>query len=230
MCIKRKILFLDDGHGQSTPGKRTPIMRSGKAKGRAIRENEFNRAAVQMVKLLAEAEGFEVIEVAQGDEDIALRERSNLANNHYVRKGLGRDEAVFVSIHANAYDGKFATNNGGVETYHFPSSVEGERLARCVHNELIKGTKQIDRGVKSANFHVLRETMMPAILVEALFMDVEEEALLMLDESFQNEVAREVVSGITNYFHQGTCLQAPTDKERLIALLEEALSIAREVK
>src|SRR5690606_187652 len=103
---------------------------------------------------------------------------------------------IYVSIHYNAGGGQ------GVETYHYPGSSKGRRLAQCIHGFVIKGTSQKNRGVKSANFHVLRETKMPAVLIEFGFMDDPglREARLMLNKAFQQECARETAQGICKYF------------------------------
>lgn len=187
--MKKKLIALDDGHGVETAGKRTPMIPEI---GRIIRENEFNKA----VKLLTDAElkrcRFDTIFTAPGDKDAPLSDRAKIANKAKAD--------LFISIHYNAFDGKFGTNKGGIETYHLPGSVKGKKLAECVHKFLIQGTPLIDRGVKSANFHLLRETNMPAILIEAGFMDVKLEAILMQDKTYQLETAKEIAKGVCDYY------------------------------
>lgn len=85
---------------------------------------------------------------------------------------------VFISLHLNAAGN---TNAQGPETYYCTGSVEGKRLADCVHNLLVErlGAKDRDRGVKSAGFYVIKNTAAPAILIEAGFItNVWEEAQL----------------------------------------------------
>lgn len=182
------MIALDDGHGLSpspTPGKRTPIIPEIK---RSIYENEFNKAVVYYLDQELKRCGFRTLLVAPTDVDVPLSTRTRLAN----QKGAH----LFVSVHYNAGGGS------GVETYHFPNSVKGERAAKLIHKYVIQGTKQKDRGVKTANFHVLRETKMPAVLIEYGFMDDPglREARLMLDVAFQQECARETAQGICEYF------------------------------
>jgi hypothetical protein len=94
------------------------------------------------------------------------------------------------------------TGGEGVETYYYPGSVNGHKLANSIHEYVIKGTSQKDRGVKTANFHVLRETTMPACLIEFGFMDdpALREARLMINEVFQKECAVQTAQGICEYF------------------------------
>ncbi|MGJ0848074.1 N-acetylmuramoyl-L-alanine amidase family protein, partial [Tissierella praeacuta] len=69
-----------------------------------------------------------------------------------------------------------------------------------VQKELIKETGLRNRGIKSGNFQVLRETKMVSILAECGFMDNIEEAKLMLDENYQMKCARAIAKGICKYF------------------------------
>ena len=179
----------------STAGKRTPILPNGlkSETGNFMHENEFNRAVVANLDIILKRCGFRTLLVAPTDEDVPLKTRTDLAN--------AKKADAYVSIHANAFDGKFDDYDPeGVETYHYPNSTNGKKLATLVHKHLIQGTKQKDRGVKSANFHVLRETNMVAILVEAGFMDNLYEAKLLLSKAFREEVATEVAKGICEYF------------------------------
>lgn len=190
-----KLIALCDGHDMDTAGKRTPILPNGlkSETGNFMHENEFNRAVVAKMDKILKRCGFRTLLVAPTDTNNPLKARTDLAN--------AKKADAYVSIHANAFDGKFdGYDPEGIETYHYPNSVEGAKLAKSVHKYLIQGTKQKDRGVKSANFHVLRETNMVSILVEAGFMDNLYEAKLLLSDSFREEVAIEVSKGICDYF------------------------------
>ncbi|MCA0970848.1 N-acetylmuramoyl-L-alanine amidase [Halobacillus litoralis] len=188
-----KLVALDDGHGIHTAGKRTPIIPE---LGRSIRENEFNRAVVRLLKKELERSGFDTLLVASTDEDVSLKNRVDLANT--------RRADIYVSIHYNAFDGSFSGSNpSGIEIYVYPGTLNKEsgKLANAVGKYLRQGTKQNWRGIKEANFYVLRESMMPAILTENGYMDNKNEALLMVDENFQLEVAIEHAKGICEYFN-----------------------------
>jgi len=186
-----KLIALDDGHGMQTAGKRTPAI--PELGGRVIHENEFNRAVVNYLDEELRRCGFETLMVAPGDGDTSLSARTNLANS--------KNADIFVSIHYNAYDGKFDSYDPeGLSIHIYPGSQSGRKLAECVLKYLKEGTPQKNRGIVENNFHVLRETKMPAILSENGFMDNKREALLMLDVNFQKEVAREHAKGICDYF------------------------------
>lgn len=150
------LVCLNDGHGlkpSPTPGKRTPnIPGIG-----VIYENQFNRAVIGLLDKELKRCGFQTILSAPTDIDTPLISRTNLANS--------KKADIFVSVHYNAGGGS------GVESYYFPGSKEGERVAKLIHKYVIQGTKQNNRGVKTARFFVLRKTSMPAALIEFGFMD-----------------------------------------------------------
>ncbi|MCA1021668.1 N-acetylmuramoyl-L-alanine amidase family protein [Halobacillus litoralis] len=187
-----KLVALDDGHGMQTPGKRTPYI---KELGRSIKENEFNRKVVGYLADILLDHGFRVLLVAPTDYDTPLSVRTNDANRY------GAD--IYVSVHYNAMSHSFDYSSASgisVHIYNGWLSSGTKNLANCVLKYLKQGTKQRNRGIVKNNFHVLRETNMPAILTENGFMDDREEALLMLKSSFQKEVATEHAQGICEYF------------------------------
>lgn len=176
-------IAIDDGHGYETAGKRTPD---------GYHENYFNEKVKKYLIPALKRNGFSYVDCSPMTSDNSLSDRCNRANN--------AEADIFVSIHANAY-GSDWNEAEGVETYHYPNSGSGQRLASLVHTELLKGTKQKNRGVKSADFAVLRLTRMPAILVEAAFMTNKEEAELLKSADFQKETAADICRGICKYFN-----------------------------
>lgn len=176
----------------NTPGKRTPYISSI---GASIKENEFNREVVHRLNNMLKASGFQTLLVAPEEKDIPLSVRTNRANQ------AGAD--AYISIHYNAYNGHFSDNPNGIELYVYRGHLNKDagRLAHSIGRYLKQGTKQYYRGVKEADFHVLRETSMIAVLTESGFMDHPKEALLMRETEFQNEVAVEHAKGICDFFN-----------------------------
>jgi N-acetylmuramoyl-L-alanine amidase len=200
-----KLIALDDGHGMSTPGKRTPYIPEI---GRSIKENEFNREVVKYLKVELERCGFQTLLVAPTDADTPLTTRTNLANS--------KKADAYVAIHYNAFDGSFSGSNpSGIEIYVYlgHKNKEAGKLASSIAKYLRQGTPQNYRGILEADFHVLRETNMIAILSENGYMDSKFEALLMLDKDFQKEVAIEHAKGICDYY--GVTYKPEEDKTLL---------------
>jgi N-acetylmuramoyl-L-alanine amidase len=199
---------IDDGHGYETAGKRTPD---------GYRENYFNEKVKKFLIPELKRNGFSYVDCSPMTSDNSLQDRCNRANNANVN--------IFVSIHANAYGEGNWNSADGVETYYYPGSSSGKKLATLVQNELLKGTKQDNRGVKSADFYVLRKTTMTAILVEAAFMTNKKEADLLKKESFQKETAKDICRGICKYFSKSYVKESTTTtkpKTGYTGILKEA--------
>lgn len=201
------LLLLDDGHGIDTAGKRTPPLPDGSV----IKENQFNAAVVKLIEEDAIRLGFKTLLLAPEDTDTPLGSRSKRANEAYKKyktelaaKGVNTSSnhiVILVSVHYNALTGTWESKAEGVSTHCYPGSIKSKRLAECIQKNLIKGTAQKNRGVVESDFHILRETIMPAALIEAGFMDNSREAQLMLNKDFQKEVATEVLNGICEFLN-----------------------------
>ncbi|WP_019415548.1 N-acetylmuramoyl-L-alanine amidase [Paenisporosarcina sp. TG20] len=176
------------GHGKNTPGKRTPD---------GEREWTFNnKVVIAGMAYLENYEGVQQIRVddPSGNTDVPLVTRTNEAN--------AWNADIYVSSHHNAIGTQWG-NHSGVETYvmepasNNPLSV---KLANQIHPKVVNAMGLTDRGVKSANFHELRETNMPAALVEGGFMDSRTDILKMRDDSFLKDQGEAIAKGIAEYF------------------------------
>jgi N-acetylmuramoyl-L-alanine amidase len=217
-----KTVALDDGHGLYTKGKETPYIEE---LGRKVKENEFNEAVVDKLADLLRAQGFQVLLVAPTDADDPLTNRTDEANAAKVD--------IYVSIHYNAlaHEFDYSTASGiSVHIYTGQLNKDSGRLAKYVGKHLQLGTPQKWRGIKEDNFHVLRETNMPAILTENGFMDDEFEASLMLKPEYQQEVANEHFYGIMEYFGLPVVKGIDTNKEEGVTMadLQEELAALRD--
>lgn len=152
-------------------------------------EAALNMAIASQLSDLLNDAGYEVVLTRDGNIDHdSLVFRANIANASLAD--------IFVSIHCNGAGNTLAH---GVETYCYPGSDEGFRLASLVQTELADLSYAHDRGVKEANFAVLRLTDMPAILVECGFLTSEEDRNILIDPEQQKRIAAAIVSGIETY-------------------------------
>lgn len=183
-----KLIAIDDGHGVDTPGKRSPK----RDNGTFFKENDFNRPTAGYLEKELKRNGFRVLQVAPESQDIPLKERTNRANV--------ANADLYVSIHANSAGSSW---NGahGIETFIYTNPNQSSKdIAKMVQRNLCKDTGLRDRGVKTADFHVLRETKMDAILVECGFMSNKSECQLLETTSYQVKCARAICKGICQYF------------------------------
>ena len=85
----------------------------------------------------------------------------------------------------------------GLETFYYSS--EGQKLAQCVQHSLVRQTRTVDRSAKFARFYVIRNSTLPAILVEGGFVTNERERERMKSGDFREAIARGIAEGIQRY-------------------------------
>ncbi|MBY6276136.1 N-acetylmuramoyl-L-alanine amidase family protein [Symbiobacterium thermophilum] len=147
------------------------------------------RIAKYMYDMLNEYEGVQVRLTRTGNQRLTLSQRAKMANE------WGAD--FFISIHINAGGGT------GFESYVYNGNVSAATIAyqNVIHAEIMKSIGSVkDRGKKRANYAVLRETKMPAILTENLFIDNANDAAKLKSEQFLLQVAYGHVEGIAKAF------------------------------
>lgn len=172
-------VVIDPGHGGRQPG----AYYSGAS------EKEINLSVALKLENLLTARGYQVVMTRSDDTGIGLYERAELAN------ASGAD--LFVSLHSNAMVN--APNFQGILTYHYPSDSSGAELAQSIQTAVCQATGGADRGVRSADFVVLRETDMSAALVEMGYMSSPGELERLLDTSYQDKLVQGIAEGIAQY-------------------------------
>nr|ADF97553.1 PlyM28 [uncultured phage] len=177
-------IILDAGHGPNTPGKRSPD---------GMREFQFNSRVADVMKAeLEKYEGVTVYFAHDPKRDVPLKERTDKANKLCVD--------LFFSIHANANTGKMG-DWGGIDSFVYTSNPkEARKLADIVQRNLIAATKLRNRGVKTADFLVLRETHMTAILVEHGFMDSKTDLPYLKSDAYRKLCAVTNVKSIAQMY------------------------------
>lgn len=181
-----KVIAIDAGHGINTPGKRTPDNE---------REWSFNnKVAVAATKYLNEYEGVKIVRLDDptGKSDVPLKARTDKANKAKAD--------VLVSIHHNALAGKWGTH-GGTEVFTYIGNwPDAERLAKLVLDRIVKAYGLRNRGLKKANFHMVRESAMPAILIEGGFMDSTVDIKKMRDDKVLDAAGKAIAEALAVYF------------------------------
>lgn len=134
---------------------------------------------------------------------LALRERAYLANNI--------NATIFISIHSNA---NTSSSANGTETYYYlpsfednpnysvgdPRIIDSVLLADSIQPKMSSGGGYFNRGVKGADFAVIRETKMPAILLEIGFLTNPNDAAKINDSGNRTSVVNGIYNGIEEYF------------------------------
>jgi len=199
---KAKIICLDPGHGGKEPGYRVG----------SKREKDYTLTLAFELREQLRKAGFKVHLTRSTDRTVELSDRPAVAKRHKAD--------LFVSLHFNATDGG-RNDAKGSETYCYtpagaPSTNAGGKgsggwaagnkfnannlvLACQIQKSLVRNLNVEDRGVRRARFAVLRDATMPAVLIEAGFLSHPAEGKKILNAAYRREMARAIVSGITNY-------------------------------
>ncbi|WP_404455539.1 peptidoglycan-binding protein [Oceanobacillus kapialis] len=175
-------IFLDPGHGAHDPG--------GRGYGLNEKDVVLDIALYASQILENNYTGVEVMLSRTNDVFVELEDRAKMANQ------WGAD--YFVSIHNNAFNG---TANG-FESFIFNGNVSNETETRQneMHNFISNKLNVYDRGEKTANFSVLRNSNMPSILLEYLFIDNFTENSLLKNKSYRNFLGKTTADAIAHSF------------------------------
>lgn len=183
-------IVIDPGHGGKDPGA---IGKSG------LKEKDVNLAVGITVAAMLQQAGAQVLMTRNRDIFIELDKRAKIANDFKAN--------YFISIHCNSAT---AASAHGTETYCYRFGGEGEKLAKTIQAAVVAGLGTADRGVKAANFAVLRDTAMPAALIEMAFISNKTEEGLLRNR--QLDFAKAIAEGIKKY----TKLKKDFDMEKIV--------------
>lgn len=193
----RYLWCLDNGHGQQTKGKRSPVFDDGSTQ---LLEYEFNRDIIK--RIMAQLDEHEVSYfnvVPEVDIDDFLQGRVDRANDFQTEL-----PKLFVSVHSNAAPARSSKDWGadsisGIETWHYHNSKRGQKLASVFQRHLIEQTGWKNRHLKSrpnSQFFVLRKTKMTAVLTENGFYNNKKEAQELMKDEVRQKIADAHVAAI----------------------------------
>jgi len=202
-------IVIDPGHGGSDPGAVRPY------NGVQVRESDLVLDVSLRLQSLLNQTGMDISLTRTTDVFLTLSERAVFANN--------RNADVFVSVHANDFTDPSAN---GTETYYYALSAgrssaavehhgmsaelnlraaTGDRvqdsrlLAEKIQARLVERLQLRDRGVKTQNFAVIRETNMAAVLAELGFMSNAGDMAVLMSNLGRNNSAAALYLGILDY-------------------------------
>lgn len=184
--LKGRTIVVDPGHGGHDIGAPATF---GSPPGEPYEKDIVLDIAQRLARLL-QSEGASVTMTRADDTFIALPERAAVANR------LGAD--ALVSIHCNSCE----TPNTLCGTSVYYDHPQSAQFAELVQGELIAALGTADKGVRNANFAVIRRTRGPGILVETAFINNAEDRQRLLHPNFQERTARAIVRGLARYFEE----------------------------
>ena len=223
------LLILDAGHAKNTAGKRNETEN--------FYEWQFNNDMQYKIKARCEELGIKVFLTNPNPDkvsDISLTTRASLANDCWLRNS--KPKSMFISLHANASSNESAR---GTETYIAKNaSTTSKNFAKVLNSNIVKAIKNIDpaakdRGVKSENFTVIYNALMPSVLCEYAFYSNLDDLKILKNN--QAELVEATVKAICSYFNieykekvvkkdnnlYAVCVGAYKDRNKANAIVEE---------
>lgn len=231
---KKYLVAIDAGHGMHTEGKQSVPMSKNlyidgelvRKKGKIIKENEWNRGVSEYLSAALKRCGIDTMFTADmtGKTDIPLNSRANTAN----KKGAD----ILISNHYNAIGScaKWQTRVKGLLVMHTKNSSSNsiklgnlavKHLEKDINYEYSYGLMR-DVDMSGFTLAILRQTTMPAILIEYGFMDYWNEAKLMLDKKHQEKCAEAVAKAVCEYFGVTYIAEKQeTNKTKYVRILQD---------
>ncbi|QKS72387.1 N-acetylmuramoyl-L-alanine amidase [Paenalkalicoccus suaedae] len=179
--LSGKTIVLDAGHGGTDPG----------AVAGGMNEKDLIFDVAKRAERLLTAAGANVVMTRDRDIFLSLAERVRIAERS--------NADVFISVHANAFSNPAAN---GTETFYSTrySSQSSKKLAEDIHRIMVAKLQTTDRGVKEGNYHVIRETTMPSVLLELGFMTNSSDAQKLRTDAYRQRSAEAIFEGLQQYF------------------------------
>lgn len=179
----KPLIVIDAGHGGTDEG----------AKVNTFMEKKIALTTSLLAKKHLEELGYRVILTRSRDIYLPLPRRTTIANK--------TNGSLFVSVHFNSSPSSEAR---GIEIFYYDSKEmwrtrASKRLASCILGGVIGQTDAHSRGVKQGNFHVIRETEMPAVLVEGGFITNKDERAKLRERAYLDRLAIGIAQGIDKY-------------------------------
>lgn len=173
--LKGKTIVLDPGHGGSDQGA------SSSTPSKSLEKNYTLKTAKELKKLLNK-EGAHVKMTRSNDKYVSLDDR-NIKGD------------AFISIHNDALD---SSNANGVTVYWFKDKQES--LAQTLNSAIQKKALLTNRGSRQQNYQVLRQTDIPAVLLELGYISNPTDESMINDQFHRQVVEQAIVDGLKQYF------------------------------
>lgn len=181
-----KTIVIDAGHGGSDPGAMSV---------NGTKEKDINLKIAKKLESQLNALGYNVLMTRTGDQKPSVYDRANFANV--------ANADLFVSVHSNSHNNR---DIKGLQVLYCPlfdskvKTVDQYPFAESVLKAVLESTGAIDKGIiKRKDLPVVRETKMPAVLVEVGFLSNAEEENLITSDNYQNKIVEGIIKGIQNY-------------------------------
>ena len=169
-----KTICIDSGHGGSD---------SGAIGVNGIKEKDYNLLIGERVINYLKNYDVDVIPIRNNDKYVSLEDRVKTSNNN--------NADIFISIHCNAHTNESAN---GFETYSYTGNSD---LQKLTHKNILNRIPSLrDRGIKKANYYVLKYTKANALLIECGFITNNSDYVILLNniDNFALSIVQSIVT------------------------------------
>lgn len=182
-------IFIDQGHNPAG-------FHNAGALGNGLYEGDINyQAGIYLANLLSNDYRFEYrlsrplpTTVLGTNTSTSLAARVNMANEWPAN--------YFLSLHCNA---NVNPSINGTEMYIYQFNTQANWLAQHIINGIVRNTRLRDNGIReNKSLYVLRNTKMPAVLVEMGYLTNFNDAMILRDNLWN--VAYGIYLGLLSYF------------------------------
>ena len=188
MPLSRKVIVIDAGHGGWDPG----MVHS------KVEEKDINLSIAKKLQVFLEQGGATVIVTRLDDKGLANRKAGDMHARSQIANTSHAD--IFVSIHQNSYSN---SNVKGFQAFYYNESDNSKKLADSIQAKLKEFVNPGNKlGAKAnKNYFVLKQTAMPAVLVECGFLTNYNDRTNLVSDAYQEKIAWGIYLGIVDYFH-----------------------------
>jgi len=191
--LKGRKIAIDAGHGGNDAGAIGPT---------GVMEKDVTLKVALELRRLLEAEGAEVIMTRDTDKTVSEKgakasDIEELGARCDVGNRAGAE--IFISIHADSFTRPEARGTTGYY-YGKSTSGRGQKLADCIRRNLVEQLGTPSRGTQPCNFYVVKNTDMPATLIELGFISNKDEEKLLDSKEGVQKAAHGILDGIEDYF------------------------------
>ena len=188
MPVSRKVVWIDAGHGAFDPGK---------VAGEIV-EKDINLEIALKLQNFLEVGGATVFMTRLDDEALSSTKQGDMRTRRIMANASQAD--IFVSIHQNSYP---QASVHGAQVFYFNTSDNSRKLAEHIQQQLEEfvGTNPRLEARANKDYYVLRQTVMPAVIVECGFLTNRSDRARLVQAEYQERIAWGIYLGIVQYFN-----------------------------
>ena len=194
MDVRKCVVAIDVGHGGFDPGK---VGVTGSL------EKDINLSIAKKLKRRLEKIGITVVLTREKDEDLSLEgEGKKMSDMRERVRKINESKAILsISIHQNSFTQESVK---GYQVFYYEGSEQAKQLAEYIQEHIHTVVKDDNHRMAKSNndYYVLKQVECPIVIVECGFLSNYEEEALLLEEDYQEKLAKGMEKGILAYLEE----------------------------